>query len=81
MIVQEIIDIKGGAIHNIGESIEVINKVFTTPFDLEGIELEGNKIGVIKDIINPGYYVYEIEIDNTLYYVNDVHIVNESKEV
>lgn len=42
---------------------------------------EGNKTGVIKDIINPGYYVYEIEIDNTLYYVNDVHIVNKSKEV
>lgn len=70
-----LLEIKGVLAYKQGDKVIVNGNVFTTPYDAELVELDGEKEAVIYDLIVPGYCAYEIVIGEEHFFCHESSLI------
>lgn len=73
---QLLLEIKGALKFAPGNNVIVNGTVYSTPYDIEGIEVK-NIAAVIFDLVVPGFYPYEIIINDKHYFCYEKDIAKE----
>ena len=73
---QLLYEIKGALHFEPGNSVIINGTVYSTPYDIEGIEVINTK-ATIHDLIVPGFYPYEIIINDKHYFCYEKDIAKE----